>query len=509
LNSNLVLASGGTYTALSVSMNGSGTSVITGNSKTIAALTFTAGTNSIADTLTCTIFTINGADFNFASGTLTPTTSVIVTTGSFTYGGTATLSAVPTFTQTGGAVTFSKVYALTATGTYTLTSGTLTLNGFDLTTGIFASNNTNTRAIVFGNNNIILSHTTAATTVLNMANTTGFGYTGTGGFISGMSITRTFTCATTAAVSGSVLLNGTNQYLTVPNNSAFLFGASDFTVEAWIYITSWPVNAQSGGGQIAGVWKSTSGYAWQLSFNNTGLLAGSINGAGSATAPQGSLVFNTWYHVAFVKIGTLSYLYINGVQVASGAAPATVNSSTDPLFIGANNDTSSPTWFIPGRISNLRIVKGVGVYTGNFTVPAGPPSATQSASTNIAAITGTQTSLLLNTPNSASFITDSSTNNFTVTNVGTATANSSSPFLMYINSSTSGTSATITKSSGVVYGSSLSIQDSNATGGATWYAGPTSVSVSNNTGWIFNQLPIINMSNISIEGGVTFSNDPI
>jgi hypothetical protein len=228
----------------------------------------------------------------------------------------------------------------------------------------------------------------------------------------------------------------------------------------------------------------------------------------SVSAPIGSLTLNTWYHVAASKIGSTVYLYLNGVQVNSSVIP-TLNSSTDPLFIGANNDAASPVWYFPGFISNLRIVKGVGVYTGNFTVPTDPLSAIQSASTNISAITGTQSSLLLNTPNSANFIRDSSVNNFTVTNVGTATANSSSPFLMYINSTTSGTSATITKSSSTVYGSALSIKDSNATGGATWYAGPTSLNVSNNTGWIFNQLPIINMSNISIEGGVTFSNDPI
>ena len=430
LNSNLVLASGGTYTALSVSMNGSGTNTITGNSKTIAALTFTAGTNSIADTLTCTIFTINGANFNFASGTLTPTTSVIVTTGSFIYGGTATLGAVPTFTQTGGAVTFSKVYALTATGTYTLTSGTLTLNGFDLTTGIFASNNTNTRAIVFGSNNIILSHTTAATTVLNMANTTGFGYTGTGGFISGMGVTRTFTCATTAAVSGSVLFNGTNQYLTVPNNSAFLFGAGDFTVETWIYITSWPVNAQNQG-QIAGVHKSASGYSWQLTIGSIDHNLGfTWNGAGGTSTPVDSLTLNTWYHVAASRIGSTVYLYINGVLLNSATIP-TLNSSTDPLIVAANRDAAVATWYIPGYISNLRIVKGLGVYTGNFTVPTSPLTVTQPAGTNISAITGTQTSLLLNTPNSASFLQDSSTNNFTVTNNNTATANALTPITVF------------------------------------------------------------------------------
>jgi hypothetical protein len=32
----------------------------------------------------------------------------------------------------------------------------------------------------------------------------------------------------------------------------------------------------------------------------------------------------------------------------------------------------------------------------------------------------------------------------------------------------------------------LSIRDSNATGGANWSAGNTSVNVSNNTGWIFS-----------------------
>jgi hypothetical protein len=35
----------------------------------------------------------------------------------------------------------------------------------------------------------------------------------------------------------------------------------------------------------------------------------------------------------------------------------------------------------------------------------------------------------------------------------------------------------------------LSIKDSNATGGATWYAGANSVDAGNNTGWIFTAPP--------------------
>ena len=59
--------------------------------------------------------------------------------------------------------------------------------------------------------------------------------------------------------------------------------------------------------------------------------------------------------------------------------------------------------------------------------------------------------------------------------------------LVTINSSSAGTQATLTKTGGgVVSGINyLSIQDSNATPGSTWFAGGNSTNVSNNTGWLF------------------------
>ena len=52
-----------------------------------------------------------------------------------------------------------------------------------------------------------------------------------------------------------------------------------------------------------------------------------------------------------------------------------------------------------------------------------------------------------------------------------------------------GTQATLSKSSGTVSVDYLSIGNSIATGGATWYAGANSVDVGNNTGWIFTAPP--------------------
>jgi len=59
--------------------------------------------------------------------------------------------------------------------------------------------------------------------------------------------------------------------------------------------------------------------------------------------------------------------------------------------------------------------------------------------------------------------------------------------LVTINSSTAGTRANLSKASGTVSVSYCSIQDSNATGGATWnaYTSNGNVNVSNNLGWIF------------------------
>jgi hypothetical protein len=56
----------------------------------------------------------------------------------------------------------------------------------------------------------------------------------------------------------------------------------------------------------------------------------------------------------------------------------------------------------------------------------------------------------------------------------------------YLGSRLLGTQATISAESGTNTVSYLTIQDSNATGGATWYAiDPTNVNAGNNTGWIF------------------------
>lgn len=56
---------------------------------------------------------------------------------------------------------------------------------------------------------------------------------------------------------------------------------------------------------------------------------------------------------------------------------------------------------------------------------------------------------------------------------------------------TSSGNRTLTKTSGIVSVDYISIQNSTATGGATWYAGANSTNVGNNNGWIFTAPPSV------------------
>jgi hypothetical protein len=117
-----------------------------------------------------------------------------------------------------------------------------------------------------------------------------------------------------------------------------------------------------------------------------------------------------WHHIAVVRgaSGDATKLYVDGVLDATGSANRNFDSS-DTLYIGARGTYGGNEY--AGEISNLRVVKGVQVYTGNFTPPSAP----------LTDLSGT--SLLVD----GSSITDISSNARTITTVGGITSKNSSP----------------------------------------------------------------------------------
>ena len=208
---------------------------------------------------------------------------------------------------------------------------------------------------------------------------------------------------------GSISFNGSSQYLSIPTNAAFAL-PGDFTIESWVYVTSFAaertiIDLRGAIGTVGflGAITITTGYPFVFKESTGTILT-------SSTA----VTLNAWTHVAFVRSGTTLVVYVNGVNCGSVTDSTSWSAPNTTGRIGANKDAGS---LMLGYISNLRVVKGTAVYTSSF-VPPIAPLTTQPATT----------SLLLNVLTSPSFITDSSVNNFTLTNVGTATWNGNGPF---------------------------------------------------------------------------------
>ena len=159
---------------------------------------------------------------------------------------------------------------------------------------------------------------------------------------------------------GSLALDGTGDYVSITPTSDFTFGTDDFTVEAWIYAAGY--SSHLFGFHDAGV------AARQLLFlKGSGALEW-YDAAGAAHTGTATLGTSKWRHVAVSRASGTTRIFIDGKQDLSfsdaGNYTGTINAYN--YTIGADNDGTAP---LNGYIDDIRITKGVGRYTEDFTPP--------------------------------------------------------------------------------------------------------------------------------------------
>ena len=176
-----------------------------------------------------------------------------------------------------------------------------------------------------------------------------------------------------------------------------------FTIEAWVFInagTGYQAIYMFGPGQYDGLYY----YNKTLVFYDTS--AGAILISGASTIPIG-----VWTHVAATRDASNNLrIFVNGVTY--GPATYTTNLNDNQPRIGANK-VATPSEFLNGYISNLRLTKSFALYTSNFTPSTTPLTA------------DAYTSLLTCQSN---YLKDNSANNFAITNTGTVSVQRFSPF---------------------------------------------------------------------------------
>lgn len=182
-----------------------------------------------------------------------------------------------------------------------------------------------------------------------------------------------------------------NSYITTPGSSNWAVGTGDFTVE-------WFGN-QSSTAQFQRIF-STGDYPNMkigVSIESATFYYWANNSTRYDSA--GSTITNTWYHWAVVRSSGTTFVYRNGTLRGSSFADTNnITDNTTTLVIGNTNTFATNAAFV-GDITNFRFIKGLAVYTGNFTTPTSALTATASANpyggSNTVAIGSGFTKLLL------------------------------------------------------------------------------------------------------------------
>ena len=89
---------------------------------------------------------------------------------------------------------------------------------------------------------------------------------------------------------------------------------------------------------------------------------------------SGAMKLNVWQHIALVRSGQTTTLYVNGVASAATVYPWWTNGPVTVFFGGVSGTYVN---YFQGQISNFRIVMGTAVYTTNFTPQTTPLAAIQ------------------------------------------------------------------------------------------------------------------------------------
>ena len=162
--------------------------------------------------------------------------------------------------------------------------------------------------------------------------------------------------------SASLALDGTGDYAFVQSSPDFQFGTGEWCVEAWVYNT-----ATTGSNQIIFDFRTTDPQVIPTIYIDGATNHLHMSRDGLIVIDTGvSLSLNTWTHIAVAKSGTSTKFFKNGTQAGSTYTD-TNNYIQGPLTIGSRFNFTNG---FNGYIDDVRISKGTGRYTSNFTAPS-------------------------------------------------------------------------------------------------------------------------------------------
>jgi hypothetical protein len=159
----------------------------------------------------------------------------------------------------------------------------------------------------------------------------------------------------------SMFFDGTGDWAVTPISPLHNLSTGNWTIEGWFYPTNLSttnfvavyVGASSADKIVIAFIGGDSGKPYYI-----------LNGTTAITGSTGTSI-NNWYHIALVKNGATTTLYLNGTSI--GTTTSVPTSSSKQVALGVDFSTATAPYF--GYIDDFRI-SNFARYTANFTAPS-------------------------------------------------------------------------------------------------------------------------------------------
>ena len=155
---------------------------------------------------------------------------------------------------------------------------------------------------------------------------------------------------------GNVLtLDGTGDWLSVPDSADFTFGSTDFSIDFWVRFNS-VATVQVFIGRFQAPNRDFAIY-----YNTDKTLHFAYSTDGGTPIDNGrswTPITNTWYHIAAVRSSTAVKLFVNGSQLGTDISVGTNSFYDTSVVLGIGRDSLDTANYLNGYLDELRITKG-------------------------------------------------------------------------------------------------------------------------------------------------------
>lgn len=173
--------------------------------------------------------------------------------------------------------------------------------------------------------------------------------------------------STVAIVSGNTLVKPAAGYVTLPNDNDWVMGTGDFTVETWLESSAAPSAGELSIISFA-TFSVNAGFVFGFETNNSKSITISTGNGTRIMTGNVQIPYSNTTHIAYSRNSGVGRMFVNGTLAGSGTD--TNNYTANNLTIGQISPGITTRAYI-GYLDELRITKGLGRYTSNFT-PAIP-----------------------------------------------------------------------------------------------------------------------------------------